>query len=255
MLYKQLQRINQLDQQIHDLHLKLSEYYAERARLTEGDTPAPEPVVLQSVEPSVVTSLIPTTDPQQLYNQLVTTWQQHSIKLPAFKSLRKRLTKAATIIDTLQAANPQLNGNLSVVAAPPQKQLDQLIQSGTVVHKYVFSEDYDFQTTASTTWNIVVVTSLDFSLPIEQISDTLGAAEFEYKSYDCRALGVRELIAADIQGVEIMTDSNWTLLLKDATDSTYVPCVTLQGETVVFDIDDTRCLLGNNYLQPAIEAK
>lgn len=252
MLYKQLQRITEIDKHIHKLHEQLADYYAERARLTDGKsflTPPPNATVTD-------VPFVSTTDPHQLYEQLHATWLANGIKLPTFKTLQKRLTHAATIIDTLVSGNSQLENNLYVIAVPPTKQFNTLLHdAASLPHDYVFSEDYQ-QTKLKTrsAWTIVVVSGLDFSLPVETLTENLGQNEFTYKNYDCRALGVHEIIAADIQGIDIMIDNNWTLLLKDATDATYVPCVTKQGNTVVFDIDDTRCLLGNNYLQPAIAA-
>lgn len=240
MLYKQLQRITELDKQIHDMHLRLAEYYRERATLTSSKQPA-----------EVLDSPVITTDPREVYAHLQASWKRFNITLPTYKTLAKRLTAAANAVDVLVQENHQLAGNLTVLAVPPQVQLNKLIASGDLPHRYTFTEEYE-SPAAGKGWSIVIVTAANFALSIDSLSDSLGEHEFTYKQFDCRGLGVREAIAADIQGLEIVTAGNWTLLLKDATGISHIPCVTKQGNQLIFDTDDARCLLGNNYLQPAI---
>ena len=248
MLYKQLQRINELDQQIHDMHQKLAEYYRERAELTATQNPQP-------AKPNNASSQLPSINDS--YAQLQNLWQQHGIKVPARASLQKKLTKAHNIMESLLADNPQLAGKLHIVAIPPQTQLEKLLtHPNPLASRYVFTEDYHANISLrSSVWSIIVLTGQEFSLPIDTLSDSLGKDELSYKTYDCRALGVRETIAADIQGIPVVTDNNWTLLLKDAKSADYIPCVTKQDNQLVFEIEDARGLLGNNYVQPAVAAK
>jgi hypothetical protein len=239
MLYKQLQRITELDKQIEDMHARLAEYYRERAQLA-SDTPRTKEV---SDAPAS------TVEPQALYDLLKAAWPT----LPAYKGLASRLAKADKAINALIQDNHQLAGNLTVVAVPPQAELDKILTKAGLTDRYLFTEDYRAQPAPrSKAWSIIIVTGPTFALSVDQLSDSLGKHEFTYKQFDCRALGVREAIAADLQGLEIATDSNWTLLLKDATSANHVPCVTKQDDRLIFDIDDARCLLGNNYMQPAI---
>lgn len=242
MLYNQLQRITEIDEQIHDMHLRLADYYRERATLTG------EPVT-----PEVLDTPVITTSPSALYRQLQAAWQPFGLTLPTYKTLAKRLLVAAEIIDSLTAENHQLAGNISAIAVPPQAQLDKLIARGNLPHTYLFTEEFLAHAPKRTTgWKIIVVTGPDFALPVDGLSDLLGQAEFTYKQWDCRGLGVRETIAADILGLEVVTANNWTLLLGDARSQQHIPCATKQDTKLVFDLDDARCLLGNNYLQPAI---
>jgi hypothetical protein len=245
MLYKQLQRINQLDQQIHDMHAQLAEYYRERAALTGNTSP------VEQASPTPIKKV--TT--KKLYDEIESSWLQYGIALPKYDSLKARLKKASDVMASLIADNPQLAGNLHLIAVPPQKQLDQLMTyPSPLKNHYLFTEDYQAHKRA-TGWNIVVITGPEFSLPIDKLNDSLGKDDFTYKSYDCRGLGVREAIAATIQDIEVVTDNNWTLLLKDATSTSYIPCVTKQDNKLVFEVDDASCLLGNNYVQPAILIK
>ncbi|HEY1063786.1 MAG TPA: hypothetical protein VGE30_00635 [Candidatus Saccharimonadales bacterium] len=242
MLYKQLQRITELDKQIQDMHLRLAEYYRERAALT-GNQPVEE----------VLNTTVTTTNPEDMHGHLVTAWEKFGLKVPTYKTLAKRLTAAANIIDSLMHENHQLAGNMTILAVPPQAQLDELMAAKNLPHDYAYTEEFARHVPKrKTSWTIVIVTAANFALAIDSLSDSLGEAEFTYKQFDCRGLGVREAIAADILGLEIATNNNWTLLLKDAADSAHIPCVTKQGTQLIFDIDDARCLLGNNYLQPAI---
>lgn len=250
MLYKQLQRFNELDKQIHDMHQKLAEYYRERAELTAADNTA-------ATAATIRTKTVHTPSIDELYTNLQQVWQPHGIKLPTRATLQKKLTKARSIMEDLLVDNPQLTGKLHVIAIPPQNQLEKLLtHPNPLASRYVFTEDYHANISLrSSVWSIIVITGQEFSLPIDKLSDSLGKDELTYKTYDCRALGVRETIAADIQGIPVVTDNNWTLLLKDAKTADYIPCVTKQENQLVFEIEDARGLLGNNYVQPAIAAK
>lgn len=242
MLYKQLRRITELDKQIHDMHLRLAEYYRERAALTSTPT-----------APEILTQPVQITDPAAVYETLQASWQLHGLTLPTYKTLAKRLSAATEIIDALTTENRQLAGNLTVIAVPPQSHIDKLIKQGTPPHSYVFTEEFlGNAPKRATRWEIIIVTGAGFALSIDALNESLGQAEFTYKQWDCRGLGIREAIAADILGLEVVTANNWTLLLKDAADLSHIPCVTKQDNQLIFDIDDARCLLGNNYLQPTI---
>lgn len=243
MLYQQLQRVQELDKQINDLHIKLADIYKERATLTTQDAVATPKGHTQ-----------PSAD--DISNQLAATWRAHGITTPKTKQFSKKLQHAASIVESLTADNPQLIDNIQVVAVPPQKQLDTLLtHPNPLASRYVFTEDYHQNISLkSSAWNIVVITSPEFALAIDQLDETLGKDTLRYKNHDCRALGVRETIAADISGVNVVTENNWTLLLKDAKNHDFIPCVTSHNNQLVFEIEDARGLLGNNYVQPAVTA-
>lgn len=247
MLYKQLNRVNELDNTIKDLHQKLADLYAERSRIMSGASNAPESQIPFEAE---ITERL---DPKAVYERLVDCWKTAGVKLPAYKSLSARLEKATAIVDHLQNENPQLEGKLNIVAVPPSKTLSKLLtsHSGMV---FEFADDDMLDKTAA--WSLVVIADRSLGLPIQSLESFLKGHEFQYKGYGCRGLGVNQLLAAELQGVQILSEEYWTLLLRDSTHvyEGSVPCATIRGEHVVVDTDKADCLLGSNYLLPAIEA-
>ncbi len=248
MLYQQLSRVNELDNTINDLHQRLADLYAERSQLITGNTStATQPVNLD------VTARL---DPKAVYDRLAEVWKLiDNVKLPSYKSLTKRLEQATAIVDHLQAENPHLTGKLTIVAVPPRKTLAKVLSSPEFERTFEFADKNMLD--KSTAWSLVVITALEFSLPVQNLDSFVDGHEFQYKGYDCRGLGINQLVAAELQGVPVVSEGNWTLLLKDSSGphDGSVPCATIRGQQIVVDMDDADCLLGNNYLQPAIEVR
>jgi hypothetical protein len=234
MLYRQLKRVNELDSEINNLHKRLASLYAERSQLISGTNPPKEPVSL--------------TDPRGIYDNLASGWDKFDVKMPAYKSVSGKIRSAAGILDRLQAENPHLANKLSVVAVPPY----------ATVAKLAGKLDLEFPdrqlaglTAKSKAWKFLVVTDYEFCLPVKPLMDQVD--DFFYKDYDCRALGVLGLIAAELQGVKVTGEDSWTLLLADYQEGR-VPCAIKRGDKIVIDTDEAGSLIGNNNLLPVIEA-
>jgi hypothetical protein len=233
MLVKQLKRVNELDTEINTLHERLADLYAERSRLIGDDALLPSPAAKQ-------------LEAKAVHRELTAAWQTHSIKLPTYASLSKKLQVAVQIVNGLQADNPYLAGKLHIVAVPPHKTLFKALDQA----HFRIAEDALANAAKPAGWSVIVVTDPQFSLPVESLSDS---DEFRYKQYDCRALGLNQCIAAELQGVRVIEPENWTVLIKDSLDGT-VPCATRHDGRILVELDDVSALLGNNYLQPVIEA-
>jgi hypothetical protein len=120
---------------------------------------------------------------------------------------------------------------------------------------FVFADSELFTKIKKTkSWSFVVVIDREFSFQVDNIQALLEGNELSYRDYNCDALGVQELIAAELQGVKAVGDDGWTLLIKDSVAGKYIPCAKRLNDQVVFDVDDADCLLDSNFLQPAIQA-
>ena len=228
MLQKQLQLATEIEQ----LQSRLAECYRERANLEQPTNTKPATA-------------------KALYDSAKQAWNGLGITVPAYTTLSPRLKRAATTMQELISNNPNLQGNLHVVLVPPSRQLDEAM----LTKRYEFTAEYQLtKPVRRTTWGVIIVTSGEFAQPIIALEDDLGAQAFSQQNYDFRALGVREAIAADLLGLDVIAsgENSWTVLLKDTTDVTSIPCVSRRHGRVIFDIDDAHCLLGDNRLHPAI---
>jgi hypothetical protein len=247
MLLQQLTRVKEIDTQISDLHARLTNLYDERAGLLSFSSLTPELLEVAATSAAAPTPLTP----KSLYASLKSNWRMHTIALPAQKTLQTKLQKAILIMDELVADNSQLAGQLTVVVVPPFKLLERpalALETLRIVEPNLLAS-----TKKSQIWSLlVVVQNPDFSTEITNLQSFIGNADYMYKNYDCRGLGVQELLAAELQGVHVTEQGSWTLLLKGVQDDSTVPCATSLDEKVLLDIDDTNGLLGQNYLCPAI---
>ncbi len=242
MLYRDLEQLSMLDQQINQLQSQLIEFYKQRAALV---TPT------ATAKPATT----PAAAVRAIYNQQKTAWRAHGIKVPAFASLQPKLKAALQAEAALIAAKPHLENKFAVIIVPPYRSL-MTAYSANSKHQLAFTEAFDRNgCNKSTAWSCLLVAGSEFALPITTISEDLGATAFTYNDYDCRGLTVRGVLASELLGHEVVTGNNWALLLSESADAQHIACVSKQDNSLIFDIDDGRCLLGNNYLQPAVYFK
>lgn len=246
MLLQQLTRVKEIDDQISDLHDHLTNLYNERADLMAFSSITPEAF---AVKPSLITT--PATTPKALYTELKNSWQSQAVSLPTQKTLQTKLQKALRVIAELTTENPQLAGHLHVVAVPPFKQLKEIVVSRPDLFRFAELDIFK-HVKKSQTWSLVVVAEPAFSTEIPDLGAFISAEEYMHGGYDCRGLGVQELLSAELQGIPLHEAHTWTLLLKDMHGDTFIPCATLLDNRLNIDIDDAHGLLGTNYLCPAI---
>ncbi len=249
MLYNQLKQVNEIDGKVNDLHSQLVHLYTERAKLLELDPPSTGETIAQPV----TTAPTPHT-PFAAYIRLKQQWEKCDVTMPAFSSLRTKLKKACGIMEGFEKGNPKLAGKLTLVAVPPYKLLQKL--TDLIPHRpFSFTDPEIFKNIKKTNaWSFMVVVDPEFSMKVDDAQDFEHSSELTDKGYDCNGLGIQELIAAEMQGVDLLQRDGWTLLLKDMRDDRHVPCVTANQDNLVFAVDDASCLLGSNFIQPAVLA-
>jgi hypothetical protein len=245
MLYKELVRVSELDKQIADLHHNLTELYAERSAIIKN---RPAQTIKTTKQNQASGSAL------AVYNNLSLTWQELEVALPPYAVLQKKLKRIMTLKTQLEADNNSLNGKMYVVAVPPFTTLEKAMKTADQTnnrHFHVADETIFQKIRKSKVWSLVLVFDGMFDQPVGNLKKS---EDFFYQTHDCLALGVQELIAAELQGVNISSENGWTLLLKDSWDGKYIPSSTVQNGNVVIDIDDAGGLLGSNYIRPAVKA-
>jgi hypothetical protein len=249
MLYDQLVHINELDSQIADMHKNLADLYSQRAvLLSNGHAATTAPLVKKtSAKRSVALQA------KQLYESLAGNWAAIGVKLPAYKLLQRKLETTCRLMRKLESSNDSLKGKLVVAAVPPSKTLVAATQTSQT--KFVFSDaSIEELLPESKAWAFVVIMDPDFAVPIYGLTSFLRGDEYWYEQTDCRALGVAELIAAELQGVRLADTDSWTVLLRGVEPNQPAVCAIRHDASIIFDLDDTDSLLGANYLHPAIDA-
>jgi hypothetical protein len=249
MLYDQLVRINELDGQIADMQKSLADLYSQRAVLLDrGHKATTAPTLPKATRSQSVHQQAKAT-----HDALTQSWATYKVKLPAFKLLQSKLEKTCRLVRKLEADNTALKGKLVVVAVPPTKALLAAAEASPV--NFVFSDErLEFNVVDNKSWSFVVIMDPKFAVAIYSLSRFLETNEYWYEQSDCRALGVAELMAAELQGIPLTDHESWTVLLRDLEAEQAAPCAIRHGNSIVFDLDDIDSLLGTNYLHPAIAA-
>ncbi len=239
MIYQQLAKVNELDTKITSLHKLLYNLYSERATLI-GQRSFP-----------VDTQLTQRPSAEHMYQQFKQGWAPTGVELPSFKALKTKLDSAIECYSTLLKVEPAYSNHLNVVLVPPTTQLKQAVFNSNLTFEL---NDYDLPAWPIVKqWKIIIIVGPAFNVPINGLQAFLASNYFNSQSQDVRGLGMVEIIAAEIQGCQVVLPHQWAVLLKDMPQAGRVICATRQDDTIIFDIDDTDCLLGNNYLTLAVE--
>ncbi|HVI60582.1 MAG TPA: hypothetical protein VM535_00300 [Candidatus Saccharimonadales bacterium] len=247
MLYKELKRANDLDAAIAGLHEHLADLYKERASLLRS-TSAPTETDAKPAKPHKI-------NVEGSYYALRSKWNSLGANFPDLKKIDKKILKALDLQQKLEANNPDLRDKLTIVAVPPFKTLEKILAGDSLAAQSFLLDDEIFQNVRKTTsWSLVIMVDATLCLPIYGLKGFLERREFIYDGHDCRGMGLNELIAAELQGVSVVFEDSWTVLLKGQTKPKDVLCATYENGLIVFSTEDTDCLLGENYLGLTIKA-
>ncbi len=252
MLYKELKRANDLDEAIAGLHEHLADLYKERASLLQASSDSVKTVGSNASTKAPKPSPI---DVEGSYYALQARWNDLGANFPSLKKIEKKLQKACELQQQLESDNPDLRGKLTIVAVPPFKSLEKIL-AGNSLPAQSFSLDAELfdNIRKAKSWTLLIAVDAALSLPIYGLKAFLERQEYIYNGHDCRGMGIQELIAAELQGVESVFENSWTVLLKDQPGAKDVLCATYEDGQIVFSTEDTDCLLGENYLGLMIKA-
>lgn len=244
MIYGDFVRVNEIDAQILDLHENLSRLYSERLSLLQAE-PNAKPLITDENPRKVLVT-------KSIYEEVQKAWLRYNVKLPKYQVLKSRLEQAEKLSNKLQKDNAVLSNAVSVLIVPPYRTLQKALRSdsNTFVIKFEKLELESF-IKKSHVWQVVVVINKQLVIYSQDFDVFMDQKEFMYESYDCRALGVQELLAGGLQTGIWPEDNKWVLLLKNITGR-QVLCAIKQGNQITIDTDYTDALLGENYFNPAI---
>lgn len=252
MLYQQLIRVNEIDTEIATLHQSLMGLYAERATLVQAGTDQASALPLSE---KAETANKPTDwNAESSYAALQKAWNIHNVKLPSFKTLRRKLEKACNVAKQLESDSVELRGKLSFVAVPPSHTLEKVLHTKNQERSVLPAMDADLLAGLSKTkgWSLLLIMDISLGIQVYGLQAFLASQDYVHDNYDCRGLGLSELVAAELQGVKAVAEDGWTLLLKDHQPTAPVLCAQYVEGRIMLDTDDADCLLDDNYLQPAI---
>lgn len=254
MLYKQIKRVNELDSQIMHMHEALADLYAERKELFAQVGSENTITIAAPTESSVV--IRPKkqqTAAKQLYDDLALTWRQIGPALPSYSELKPKLEHALRLRERLAKEEPVLAEAAVVVAVPPYRVLKDLVRHNGRGISFSFEEEsLSVRLPKTKTWSFVIITAPQHSVPITEVDDIGDRAVFDRSGFDMRGLDTAAYMAAALQGVPLLPNGTWTLLLKGTANTTELPCVLRQDGHLSFETDDSAYLVGDNYVQLAL---
>lgn len=244
MLYKELQVINELDAAIAGLHNDLVRLYQERASILNSPAGASKPAISKKTAAKSTTAEI-----ERNYYILQAKWAGMGATFPTFKRLEKKLQRAYDLQTQIEQANPAWRGKLNIVAVPPTKILEKILATDPRAQQLFVLDDVALSNLPQrTVWSLTLAVDADQSLPIYGLTSFIERETYRQYCYDCRGMGLMELLAAELQGIQTVFDGSWTVLLRDYKDTGQVLCATYAEGQISFSTEDTNCLLGDNYL-------
>lgn len=234
MLATDITKVNKIDNAISDMHQQLNKLYEQRQQLLNP----------------ISVSIASTSSPSDI-------WKQLGVTLPATKKFAATVSKAQQLANELASEDSRLKDQLCVVVVPPSKLLDaalsKLEQQGTQRYSCIDQELYRIQP-ENRDWQVILVARLSWRMPVHGLSRFMTERAYLWAGHNARALGVRELLAADVQGVQVVQPGANTVLIKRLNQG-IAPCITSNNAELRLDTEDSDCLLGENYIQPAILVK
>lgn len=235
MLLKDLASAKQLDNAISDLHHKLAELYDKRSKIAK---------TTQSKQP-----------PAPNLADLARAWSRFGVNLPKTTSFKRQFEKALRLISELEDADLTTVGSYTIIAVPPTKQLTSIIQSSNVKtgQRYAnLNAELLKAVKPAKQWRILVISN--------QRQDVFGLDAFTRDKryllggYDCRGLGLHELLAADLQGLSLVSEAEWTLLVTAEQAQPIIAAMVSNGQ-IRLELEDTGGYLGSNFFYRAIRIK
>lgn len=238
MTYHQLTLVNDIDSKITELNQSLQNLYLQRDRLI--DRRLSSRYSKNASIPTVAT----------LTQQLRQAWEQVGVKMPEPSVLKILLTKAINRYQELVRLDSSYAHSLSFVLVPPKS----VLQSATSHLGFTMNDARIAMPYSSRRWRVILVLGPSFDVVVGEPQVLTGQNLISGLPYDVCRLGIYEVMAAELQGCPIVLSDRWTLLLKGKQPVSGPLCAVRQGDNIMFDIDDSNGLLGDNYLTLAIEA-
>lgn len=243
MLLQSVSKVSEIDDQISALHEQLRTLYARRAELLTKQpqqNDAPKSLKHQAAATSA------------LYDDMVEQWSLPAT-LPEKTHFDKALRNASEIITVLEQGNSQLKGKLHVVPVPPRSVLKELLMSAAPQFVIADNVSLDELLPRSRKWQLLVLFDTDLAQEVLKLEQFL-ATETNFKGYNVCSMGLAELIVARMLGYEVVRPGQWTLIFESLQADSVLCATTSIGSNVVnLAYDDSRVLLGDNFVYPAIK--
>ncbi len=253
MLLSNISEVNEIDNQIGQIHGQLSELYLKRSTLMT-DKPAKK----TAAKSTPVQQGNEWAEAQ--YDSLVATWRQYGVALPSHRTMKTRLLKAYKILQEVSQARPEWHDTMTAVFVPKTADLPfPLNASFRKQQAFVNTPDYiESSLTAPKVdkqWRLLLVYKEPEGLYAGSLEMMLNKKERIIANYDVTALGVREYAAFSLQQSQPIDSQTWTILPKTRQSSGQITCVGCIDGQFRFVVDEINGVFGDNRFRPAIEVK
>lgn len=226
-----LAQINQLDQTIASMHQQLSDLYQQRLELLGNEPQLPSGT--------------------QTLAHITQQWQQYGITVPASQAFKSKYTRAQALIQQLEGFDERLEDQLHIVVVPPTAKLRTALASNS---RYAcLEQELCVNLPAQRSWGIAVISDISWRVPLNGLDQFVADQGTVWVGEQADAMTLNTLLSADVQGLQVVQPGANTILLPHAqADDGSVLCASSDNAIISVDVEDTNCLLGANYLHPAI---
>lgn len=246
MLLTDLNKVQELDSRIGDMHRQLAELYQKRSTLMGGqpDNPARETL---------------TTTPlhEQWYHNVAQDWERYAVGLPAYSRLKNKFAKAEKILGIIHQTHPEIAPHMEVIAVPPPRILKFPSNFELrAAQKLADLPDYHHPDVKppkpEKNWRILLVYTAETSLYGGSAQKILDDKAYLLAGYDTRALGPREYTALTLQKNRLFDQNSWTVLLKAAPRKGLIAYVGYRHGRYRYDLEELDNVLDDDGFRPAI---
>lgn len=256
MLLNDFKKVSEIDDEIQTLHAQLADLYNKRNEMF-GSTEAGQSTQnhTNSIDYEDVNQDKEWVDSQ--YSFLEEAWKTHGIKIPAKKTLNKKLINAKQVIDSLDYDLGEKDLFKLLLVPSSNKLPFPLDKTGNTALENNYMDSGLHKPKKVRNWKLFVVYAQPEGANINNIGELLLDGHMDVCGYKMPGLDLREYSALILQNQDIRFDENsWSLMVKDlALDEGYIPCVSCFGGSYNFNVDDPKSLLGENRFRPAMEVK
>lgn len=256
MLVTNLEKLNQIDQEITDLQTNLSSLYQKRSQLFASSTQYKDRYAAAiKKDRAAATIRTPDTETANWYNVLASEWQTRGIAIPTYKTLQRRIAKAQVVIDDLTAELQVSPDLFTLQLIPPThvlnpEQVNALrLQQPHV--RYTDQNETTIEPTASKKWRMLVIYDGIDGLDFGNAEEILASQSYIIAGHDARGFGIREYAVYALRHTTARDHHSWTWLLKH--DVSEPVSVAFMSGAYRFAQDDPKGYMQTERFRPCVE--
>ncbi|MBP7807423.1 hypothetical protein KA047_02910 [Candidatus Saccharibacteria bacterium] len=256
MLVTNLEKLNQIDQEITDLQSNLSSLYQKRSQLFASSTQYKDRYAAAIRKDRAKASVkTPDTETANWYNELASEWHARGIAIPTYKTLQRRIAKAQIAIDDLSAELQVSPDLFTMQLIPPTQSLSQEQLNILRLHqphvRYSDQNETIIEPTTSKKWRLLVIYDGIDGLDFGSAEEILASQSYIIAGHDARGFGIHEYAVYALRHTTPRDHHSWTWLLNH--DVSEPVSVSFISGAYRFAQDDPKGYMQTERFRPCVE--